>query len=707
MAQRFSAWSLGLLVLLVVIAARPLPSAANPVATENVRAQLISEVTAIRSGAPFWLALHLDIRDGWHTYWRNPGDSGLATTIEWSLPQGFTVGDIHWPYPEHIPVGPLMNYGYHGEVYLLIPITPPDELPADTPLTLTARADWLVCQEDCIPETATLHLTLPVTTADSPRDSRWAEVFAMTRRALPGPSPWPVTVTADNARLVLTLNTSGVMAEDLEALHFFPYRYGVLENAAPQPMTRTRQAIQLELTRGELRDIPPQPLRGVLVAKARTPDGLQVQAVTVSAPPVAAAVAGSGDTGFYLGQALILALLGGLLLNLMPCVFPVLSMKALSIVQHGRAARSQVRRYGLAYTAGVLVCFTAIAGVLLALRAAGTQIGWGFQLQSPVFVMLLAYLFFVLGLSLSGVFTVGNTLMDLGSGWTARPGYRGSFATGALAVVAATPCTAPLMGTAMGFALTQPWPVALTVFLALGLGLALPYLLLCFCPPLLRMLPKPGPWLTGVKEFLAFPLYATVIWLVWVLSQQAGPHGVALALSGLLLIVFAIWLYQRLTPAGGVIGRLGKVAVMGTVIAALGLAALPAGSTGEAALSSTKASSSGPAWEPFSRARLDTLRAGGRPVFVNMTAAWCITCLVNERVVLRSAELARRFADKGVVYLKGDWTNRNPEITQFLSAFGRSGVPLYVLYPPLPGLKPMILPQLLSEATLLRALETW
>ena len=705
MAQRFSAWSLGLLVLLAFIGAKPLPSAANPVATENVRAQLISEVTAIRSGTPFWVALYLDIRDGWHTYWRNPGDSGLATTIEWSLPDGFTAGDIHWPYPERIPVGSLMNYGYHGEVYLLIPITPPAELSADTPLTLTTRADWLVCQENCIPEAATLHLTLPATTADPSRDSRWEEAFDMTRQMLSRPSPWPVTVTADNVKLFLTLNTSEAIAENLETLHFFPYRYGVLENAAPQSLTRDEGFIRLELARGEIQDIPPQPLGGVLVATVRTPDGLQVQAVSVSAPPATAADA--GDAEFYLGQALILALLGGLLLNLMPCVFPVLSMKALSIVQHGRAARSQVRRHGLAYTAGVLVCFAAIAGVMLALRAAGTQIGWGFQLQSPVFVTLLAYLFFVLGLSLSGVFTVGNTLMDLGSGWATRPGYRGSFATGALAVVAATPCTVPFMGTAMGFAVTQPWPVALTVFLALGAGLALPYLLLCFCPPLLRWLPKPGPWLAAVKEFLAFPLYATVIWLVWVLSQQAGPQGVALALSGLLLIVFAIWLYQRLTSAGGMIQRLGKAAFMGTVIAALGLAVLPDGDTGEAALSSAKASNSGPAWEPFSRARLDTLRADGRPVFVNMTAAWCITCLVNERVALRSAELARRFADKGVVYLKGDWTNRNPEITQFLDAFGRSGVPLYVLYPPLPELEPMILPQILSEATLLRALETW
>ncbi len=674
------------------------PAMTSPVATANVRAQLIGEVAAIQPGQPFWVALRLKIRDGWHTYWRNPGDSGLATTLAWTLPTGFTAGEIHWPYPERIPVGPLMNFGYHGEVLLQVQIQPPESLPDRETFTLQARADWLVCQQDCIPEGADLRLSLPASAGPAPVDPRWTELFAAARLALPVPMPWPVTFSADAETLALDL-VAGSAAGHVVAVEFFPLRDGLIDHAAPQSLSRVEENLRLTVARGTDPD-PPEPVAGVIVVRERRDEGgSTTHAFTVEAARggESASVAGPG-----LMQALLLALLGGLLLNLMPCVFPVLSLKALNLARHAHQAPGAVRAHGLAYTAGVLTCFTVVAGVLIALRAAGQHIGWGFQLQSPAFVTLLAYLLFAFGLSLSGAFTFGGSLMGVGSAWADRSGHVGSFATGALAVVVATPCTAPFMGAALGFALTQNWLISLAVFQMLGLGLALPYLVLSFRPGLLRFLPRPGPWLEHGKQLLAFPLYATVAWLLWVLGQQTGPDGVAAALAGMILLVFALWLGQATRAAGfrwRWAGRLGAVLALAL---ALGLTRWPGV---DATSVADRPDSSALAWESFSPARLTELQAAGRPVFVNFTAAWCITCLVNERVALNSVRVAAELAARGVTVLKADWTHRDPEITQALAGFGRGGVPLYVLYPPRPA-KPVILPQLLTESLLLQTLQT-
>ena len=383
----------------------------------------------------------------------------------------------------------------------------------------------------------------------------------------------------------------------------------------------------------------------------------------------------------------------------MPCVFPVLSIKVLSLVNHATQSPEQLRRHGFIYTAGVLATFLVLAGALLALRAGGAEIGWGFQLQSPITVAVLAYVLFAMGLSLSGVVHFGYSLQGLGGSLAQRAGYSGSFFAGALAVVVATPCTAPFMGTALGFALTQPAAISLVVFLALGLGLALPFLLLTLSPRLIEWLPRPGAWMDTLKQALAFPVYATVAWLMWVLGQQVGPSGLFAALIGLVLIALAAWSFGIWQTAGQTWGR--RVAAAVAIASMTATAAAVAGLQTDRPTAAQTASAAG--IEPFSQRRLDELRAENRPVFVNMTAAWCITCLVNERVALSTDAVKSAFSAGNIAYLKGDWTNRNPEITRILERHGRSGVPLYLLYSS--GDEPVVLPQILTAATVLQEID--
>jgi thiol:disulfide interchange protein DsbD len=457
------------------------------------------------------------------------------------------------------------------------------------------------------------------------------------------------------------------------------------------------------VARGPLREAVNAPIDGVLVVSERLDGAIARHAFTVTARPSSAG--GSSATSSLL-RAIALALAGGLVLNLMPCVLPVLSVKALGLVQHSGQRPSVLRAHGLAYAAGVLVSFAIVAGALIALRAGGEQLGWGFQLQSPAFVTLLAWLFFAVALGFSGAIVVSGRFAGVGHALAARSGYVGSFAAGALATVAATPCTAPFMGGAVGFAVTQPWPTALVVFEALGLGLAVPYLLLSLVPAWSRFLPKPGPWMERLKQFLAFPLYASSAWLVWVVSQQAGPHGVGAALAGLVLIAFAAWLHQALGGVRAIWRRSATWAVAALLpLLIVGLVAL--GPLGAPASAPEAAGGGVVGWEPFSPERLDALRASGKPVFVNFTAAWCVTCLVNERVALRSPAVADALARKGVVALKADWTNRDATISRVLGSLGRSGVPLYVLYPPGSGAgaPPTLLPQILTEGAVITALD--
>jgi len=681
-----------LLAVLVLLASTWTPARAE---APKVETTLVGETVSVRPGEPFWIALHQRIAPGWHTYWRNPGDSGEAVTLTWSLPPGFVADDIAWPLPERLPVGPVMSFGFTGEVILPIRITPPAGLEPGGRVDLRAQASWLVCADICIPEEALVALSLPALAGAPGADPRWAGRIAATRAALPRPSPWPASFSATPDVVTLAMVAPGLARDRIVEAFFFPYAWGPIDHAGAQELEVSPAGLTLRMRRGPLPDAVTRPIEGVLVVTERLESGPSRQALVLRAMPTTSR-AGVAWPAF--ASALGLALLGGLVLNLMPCVLPVLSVKVLALMAHADATPAVRRRHGAAYAAGVLLAFGVVGGALVGLRAGGEQIGWGFHLQSPTFVTLLAYVLFAMALGLSGVVVIGSGLTALGSGLAAQTGYRGSFLAGVLATVVATPCTAPFMATALGYAVTQPAPVALAVFGALGLGLALPYVLLTLVPGWMRFVPRPGRWMQRLEQLLAFPLYATVAWLVWVLSQQTGVVGLGACLGGLVLIALAAWLHEATRHATGIGRAVARTITALSVVAAIALPQLaPA-----AAPRPMAAESEG---ERFTPARLAALRAQGVPVFVNVTAAWCITCLVNERVVLRSPAVTEGFARKGVVHLTADWTNRDPEISRMLAAFDRSGVPLYLLYPRSERRAATLLPQLLTERIVLDSLD--
>jgi thiol:disulfide interchange protein/DsbC/DsbD-like thiol-disulfide interchange protein len=688
----------------------PAESAAAPTARKpspRVRVELVSPQRGIEPGGSIWVGLRQRIARGWHTYWINPGDSGEPTSITWTLPDGFHADEIAWPRPERIPVGPVMSYGYTNDVVLPVLLHAPSGLKPGTQVTLRAHVSWLVCEKICIPEEARLELSLPVVAGTPPPDPRGAQMIGRARRSVPTSIPWPASVSFASDAITLHVKAPDLGTARIAEVWFYPRQWGLIDHAAPQAVTIAGDGLRLKVARGALTPDPGTAVEGVLVVEERLDQGVASQAFLVRATPERRRddLAAPALTGVSLPRALVLALAGGLLLNLMPCVLPVLSIKVLALMRHAGGRPSMVRWHGIAYTTGVLVSFALVGGILVALRASGTRIGWGFQLQSPVFVTLLAYVVFVLALSLSGALLIGARVAGLGHRLAERPGYIGSFFTGTLATIAATPCTAPFMGVAMGFALTQPPTTSLLVFQALALGLALPYLALTLVPSWGRRLPRPGPWMERVKQFLAFPLYGTAAWLIWVVSQQAGPQGVAAALTGLVLIAFALWLYQASRSLPALWRRAAGVAAASVMLVSITLGAMIGGLPLSSPVSAP--ATGGLRWEPFSPTRLAELRAQGAPVFVNFTAAWCITCLVNERVALRSSAVIEAFARQGIVALKADWTNRDAQIADVLGSFGRSGVPLYLLYPATrPGQagEPVVLPQILSENILIDAI---
>jgi thiol:disulfide interchange protein DsbD len=712
-----------ILALLLVLLAGPAlaPSAfaqasAAPTAvvtTENVRSELVSEVVTVKPGEPFWVALRQTLRPKWHTYWKNPGESGLPTEITWKLPEGARADPIVWPAPILFDIGGVINYGFKDESMLLVRITPPADLAG--PLTLAVEANWLVCEDVCIPEEGKFELVLPSGTAATPAPPATRDLFEKARRAVPTASPWParygLSKTGDPTLLV---EAKGLKPDTIGDVYFFPAEWGPIATMAKQTATVTPEGIRIPLKRGDAKAAIPAQLAGTLVLTENTADGSVRQAFDLSAkldPAFVPVATGSlanavGAEQLSLLQALAFALLGGLILNLMPCVFPVLAMKAAAFARLAGHARSEMRRDGLAYTAGVLVSFAAMAGVLIALRSTVGEVSWGFQFQSPVFSLLIAYLFFVVGLNLSGVFEVGNRLAGVGQGLVSRGGTTGAFFTGVLAVTVATPCTAPFMAAALGFALSQPAPATVAVLLAMGLGLALPYLALSMTPALQRLMPRPGPWMDRLRQFLAFPMYASAVWMIWVLTQQTGADGVLYALGGMILIAFAIWLLRLGSGASaGTWARRGlaAAAVLLAFAATLKLDDSPA--TAASASGGPNAGVSFEGWERFSRARMAEAVAAGKPVFVDFTAAWCITCLVNERVALEVPAVRRAFEQAGVVKLKGDWTNRDAEISGVLKELGRAGVPLYLFWAPGAD-RPKILPQVLTEQLILSELSS-
>lgn len=667
--------------------------AAELAKTEHVTARLISDARSVEAGGTITVGIHKVIKPKWHTYWQNSGDAGMATTIAWTLPQGATASEILWPAPKRIMVGPVANYGYEDEVTLLSTIKLPADLRAGDTFQIKAVVDWLVCEEICIPEQVTLDLTLPIVARNFSSGISVREIEAA-RAKLPLENAFPFTASTANGKIELVASSADISSSKIKSAHFFASDWGAIKHAAEQPF-RVEDG-KLSLTLDPYDQKIPQTLRGVLVIDETTGNKTTQTAYAVEAPLTATLAVSNNfaapDIG--LATALIFALLGGIILNLMPCVFPVLSIKVLALVNHTRVSRHRRHMHGIAYTAGVLAFFGVIAGFVLAVKAGGAELGWGFQFQSPLFVLFLAYLMFTVGLSQSGVISFGNSMSRFGA-FGSNEGYAMSFLMGGLAAIVATPCTAPFMGTALGFAIAQPAPILIAVFFALGLGLALPYLLLCYWPSLLRYLPRPGPWMERLRQLLAFPMYATAIWLVWVLAQQAGANAVAAALCGMLLIAFGAWLFA----SSGKSWRIATYSLSAASIVAalaLGIYFVKDASAPEQTIAANAR------FEAFTPTRLEELRAQNRPVFVNLTAAWCITCLVNERVALERANVISAFEAANIAYLKGDWTHRDPAITQMLAKFGRNGVPLYVFYPAGQTSQPVVLPQILTPEIVLR-----
>jgi thiol:disulfide interchange protein DsbD len=679
-------------VIGLTLASGPLgPSAfgAPPLVGDLVKPALYAESATAAAGGTIWLDVGLTIAPGWHIYWRNPGDSGLPTTIAWSLPPGFAAGDIQWPTPQRFTLGPIANYGYAGSADLLVPIAVPAGLDAGATVHLAAAVDYLVCSEICVPGTAKLTLDLPA--GSGAPDPLREERFAAARRALPVQAPFTAHFVVEGHDLRLIVPAAALAGLQRPTAAFFPDADNAIDASAEPKIGPRGGGLALVLAKSASPNAAvPATLDGVLVLRGGDGDarGYLVSATRIAAAP--------GDVGGPIGwgQALVFAFIGGLILNLMPCVFPVLSLKLLSFAAVADPAKRH--HHGIAYTAGVLASFAALGGALIALRAGGAAIGWGFQLQSPLVVGLLAYLMLAMGLSLSGVAEFGLGMTGIGGRLAEREGLAGAFFTGVLASVVATPCTAPFMGAALGAALIAPAPLALAIFFALGMGLAAPLLAASFVPRVARLLPRPGKWMELAKQILAFPLYATVAWLVWVLIQEVGPEAALMALFGLVLVGFAVWVYGRTRFAATTGRRVGGALAVAALALAVVAAAMLSPVPGRA-----PPISDGLAYEPFTPARLAALNADHKPVFVNLTAAWCLTCIVNERATLDRDAVRQAFTAHKIVALKGDWTRQDPEIAQFLQSFGRSGVPLYLLYDG--NGAATVLPQLLTEGEVIDA----
>lgn len=660
----------------------------GPVKAQHLTAELVSLASSIAPGGTLQVGLVLTLEEHWHVYWINAGDSGEPPKISWTLPAGITAGSMQFPIPTRLPLGPLMDFGYEGSVAFPVQLTAAKNLKPG-PIHLDAKVNWLVCREVCIPGRAHLGLNLTVAPGAAPGQPVGAlgEALGLIPKSLP--PDMQLTIRGGKQDFVLTL-TTGDRETDAE---FYPFDQEQIANAAEQIVEPMSDGVRLRVKRApELAKLPAQ-LHGVIKLS-------DDQAYEVTAPVTAGEVApapssakGSSATGGVTAiSAILLAFVGGIILNLMPCVFPVLFLKGLALVQSSGQERSRLRSHGLIYTLGILVSFWLIVAILLALRAGGSQAGWGFQLQSPVFIAVLASGLFFFALSLAGQFDLGLSLTSVGGELAQKQGYTGSFFTGVLATIVATPCTAPLMGAAIGFALAQSAGVTFSVFTALGLGLAAPYLLLSFQPAWTRILPRPGAWMEILKQLTAVPLFATVIWLAWVYGQLFAGSGqgvdhVAKLLGCFLLIAVAGWVLGR-WPARWVSAIVAVVLVIVAI-------AIPLYQPKDTTLT----------WEPYSQQKLDQARAAGHPVFIDFTAAWCLSCQVNERLVLRSAEVQHQFSANKVTLLKADWTQYDPEITKQLASVNRSGVPTYVIYPANPGAAADVLPELLTKDIVLTSLQ--
>jgi thiol:disulfide interchange protein/DsbC/DsbD-like thiol-disulfide interchange protein len=665
----------------------------GPVRAQHLTVELLPLEGSIQPGGSEAVGLHFTLDKGWHVYWVNAGDSGEPPRIKWNLPAGITAGAMQFPAPRRLPLGPLMDFGYEDEVLFPITLNADSTLKVPSTAQLSAHVDWLVCREVCIPGKADLALPLQVTAQKAAGEPGRQALFDRFRSLLPQPLPSSSKAVFGTTPGGFALAVTGHPVTNAE---FFPLDQSQIVNAAPQPVRAVNGGVEISLKRDENFRTQLAQLNGVVLLGDGT-------AYEIHAPPGALPAAAGGDLGAGLVKLLRfcgLAFLGGIMLNLMPCVFPVLFIKGLSLVESSRDHHSRVRAHGLVYALGILVSFWAVVALLLGLKAGGRQLGWGFQFQSPGFIAVMALLLFFLGLSLAGMFEIGLTVTNTGSSLAARHGYAGSFFTGVLAMVVATPCTAPFMGAAIGFALAQNAAAAFAVFTALALGLAAPYVLLTFYPHWMRHLPRPGAWMEVLKQATAAPIFGTVIWLVWLFGSAAGVDALAALLAAFLLLAIAGWILGR-WPAR----RLGSVFAVCVIILAVATPLYALWRFPQADTTTARAGNGGSraGWEPYSHEAIEQYRAQGRPVFVDFTARWCLSCQVNERVVLDRGDVRRRLRDSGIVLVRADWTKHDESIASALTELGRSGVPTYVFY--LPGRPALVLPEVLTPGIVLGALD--
>ncbi|WP_173025487.1 protein-disulfide reductase DsbD [Acidovorax sp. SRB_14] len=703
----------------------PKSDASAVVSTPRVRAELVAHAPqGITPGEPLWLGLQITHQPDWHTYWKNPGDSGLPTQLTWTLPAGLDVGEIAWPEPQKIRIEHLANYGYEGTVLLPVPLQVASTFQAPLSGTVDVRlhASWLVCKRECIPEEGDFTLQLPVRGSTALHAAAFDSALAAQPRALASDGS---TARVDGERLQLRVPGLPAAARG-QALQLFPEAPAVIEHAAESGSGWTQAwegdvwtaSVPLSAERGA--SVAQLPLVLALPAQAApaggarawrtvaTVDGAWTAAASGAgvSPALAAALEANraspapvprpAGLGALL-TALVGGLLGGLILNLMPCVFPVLAIKVIGFARH-RGNRRVHRQAGLAYTAGVVLSFLALGGLLLGLRAAGEQLGWGFQLQSPAVVAALAALFTVIGLNLAGVFEFGQFAPGRLATLQARHPAADAFLSGMLAVAIASPCTAPFMGASLGFAIDMPVAQALLVFAALGVGMALPYLAASWMPAVAGWLPRPGAWMDTFRRGMAFPMFATVAWLVWVLGQQSGIDGAGALLALLVAGSAVVWALTLRGRTRWVVASV-LIAVGAWLASAIGLHVTKPAEIGTLAAAPAAA---GQGWQPWSAERVAELQAAGRPVFVDFTAAWCVTCQYNKRTTLANAEVQADFAARNVALLRADWTRRDPAITAALAQLGRSGVPVYVLHAP--GKAPVVMTEILSAAEVRDAL---
>ncbi len=689
---------------------------AETIDTGQAKISLVSEVNSIQAGQPFWISMRMTLTPHWHVYWINPGDAGAAPSIKWELPEGFKAGDIQWPYPKRVPLDEFVNFGYEDDVDFLIEITPAKSLAADSEITLKASVNYLICKDICIPESGDLSLTLPVGAGKAEANPAELTNFANARAKLPIKSvDWQIAASISDTTLYVSAIPPAWFNDEISQIEFYPEEEYLIHNSAPQPLTKVGNGYQLAVPLSPDREGDPTEIRGMLVSDigwrgAGSERALAIEtAVGKGTLPVGNAAGADGVNSC--GLALVFAFIGGMILNLMPCVLPVLSLKILGFVQQAGEDKSKVFQHGLSFTGGVLVSFWILAGALLLLRAGGEQLGWGFQLQSPVFVTILSIFLFLFGLSLFGVFEIGTSLMNVGQGNAMQQsGNFGSFMSGVTATVVATPCTAPFMGGALGYAISQPPLNSMLIFTFLGLGMAAPYVVLASVPGLLKFVPKPGPWMDSLKQFMGFLLMATVIWLIWVFGSQAGTNAISALLLVLMFSGMAAWIFGR----WGNIMKAKKTRLTAQLIAALTMI-IPLyfflsnldflAVTPEQSSSAAVQEEGAIQWQDFSPQLVSQLREEGKPVFIDFTAKWCLSCQVNKKVAFSSSEVQAAFADKGINALIADWTNYDATIAKALAEFGRNSVPLYVLYSPDPAKQPIVLPELLTPGIVLDALQ--